>query len=114
MLARNRRGRRYRLAIDEEGPRRKRTRGARNRREAVRPIIAAAGEQPHARAVATDHHPIAVVFDLVQPIGAARLLLGFFAGPKSRRLFGAGNFLDLCILFSRLFIGRLFSQSKCP
>jgi hypothetical protein len=36
------------------------------------PIVAAAGEQPDARALAADHQAVAVVLDLVNPIPTLR------------------------------------------
>jgi hypothetical protein len=38
-------------------------------RIALRPVIAAAGEQPHSLALAAYDQPIAVVFDLMHPVG---------------------------------------------
>jgi hypothetical protein len=64
------------LAIDEEGRGPERPRCGHDCREALGPIIAAAGEQPHARGVAADHGPVAIKLDLMKPIGAARRLAG--------------------------------------
>jgi hypothetical protein len=41
-------------------------------REAARPVIAAAGDQPHTVPVALNANAVAVVLDLVQPVGAGR------------------------------------------
>jgi hypothetical protein len=43
---------------------------------AVCPVVAAAGEQAHGSAVATHDQPIAVVLDLVHPVGPGRRLGG--------------------------------------
>jgi hypothetical protein len=43
---------------------------------AVRPVVAAAREQTHGSAVATHDQPIAVVLDLVHPVGPGRRLGG--------------------------------------
>ena len=45
-------------------------------RIAGRPVIAPAGNQPDANGIATGHEPIAVVLDLVNPVGAGRGLVG--------------------------------------
>ena len=42
--------------------------------EAIRPVKAAPGEQAHALAVALDDQAVAVVLDLVKPVGAVRNL----------------------------------------
>ena len=53
-----------------------------NGRVTAGPIIAAPGQQPDAPAVPPNHHAVAVVFDFMQPIGAARRLAG--RGRKAR------------------------------
>jgi hypothetical protein len=42
-----------------------------------RQIVAAAGDQPYAHGIAPGHEPIAVVLDLVKPVGAGRWLVGW-------------------------------------
>jgi hypothetical protein len=39
--------------------------------------MAVAGDQPDAHRVATGHEPVAVVLDLVNPVGAGRRLVGW-------------------------------------
>ena len=41
-----------------------------------RPVVAPAGDQPDAHGVAPGHEPVAVVLDLVNPVGAGRGLVG--------------------------------------
>ena len=41
-------------------------------REAIGPIVAVAGEQPHALGLALDDQPLAVVLDFVDPLGTVR------------------------------------------
>ena len=43
-----------------------------HQRIALRPVIAALGDEPDAHGVAAGHQPEAVVLDLVNPIGAGR------------------------------------------
>jgi hypothetical protein len=52
-------------------------RGLDNHWEAPRPIVDACADQAHAVLLAGEHHPIAVVFDLVQPIGGCGHLVRF-------------------------------------
>ena len=47
-------------------------RGFNDAREALGPVIAAAGDQPHAIAVALDAQPVAVELDFVEPLAADR------------------------------------------
>ena len=42
-----------------------------NPRKTLGPVVTATGNQPHAVAVALNAQPVAVVLDLVEPIGAA-------------------------------------------
>ena len=51
--------------------------GLDHEREAVRPVVAAPGNQPDADGIASRHEPIAVVLDLVNPVGAGRGLVGW-------------------------------------
>ena len=55
-------------------------------REAVGPVMAVAGEQPDALAVALNDQAIAVMFDFVDPLGPVRNLCpaGWNAGLKCR------------------------------
>ena len=50
--------------------------GLHHQREAVRPVVAPAGDQPDAHGVAAGHQPVAVVLDLMNPVGAGRGLVG--------------------------------------
>jgi hypothetical protein len=47
-----------------------------NQGETARPIVAIAGKQTDAHGIAPGHQPIAVVLDLMDPIGAGRGLVG--------------------------------------
>ena len=47
-----------------------------HQRETVRPVVAAAGDQPDADRIATRHETIAVVLDLVNPAGSGRRTVG--------------------------------------
>ena len=53
------------LAIDHEGGVAVTERGLGDQREAIAPVVAIAGEQPHAPAVALDDQSISVVLNLV-------------------------------------------------
>jgi hypothetical protein len=44
--------------------------------EAGRPVVAAAGDQPNTDRIAPSHQAVAVVLDLVNPVGAGRGLVG--------------------------------------
>ena len=50
--------------------------GLDHEREAVRPVVAPAGDQPDADRIAAGHQPVAVVLDLVNPVGAGRRSVG--------------------------------------
>ena len=50
--------------------------GLDHERVAVRPVVAPAGDQPDAHGIAPGHQPVAVVLDLVNPVGAGRGLVG--------------------------------------
>ena len=50
--------------------------GLGHQRIALRPVIAALGDEPDAHGIAAGHQPEAVVLDLVNPIGAGRGLVG--------------------------------------
>jgi hypothetical protein len=51
--------------------------GLGHQRIALRPVIAALGDEPDAHGIAAGHQPEAVVLDLVNPIGAGRGLVGW-------------------------------------
>ena len=51
--------------------------GLDHERIALRPVVAPAGDQPDAHGVAAGHEPVAVVLDLVNPVGAGRGLVGW-------------------------------------
>ena len=57
--------------------------GLRYPREALGPIVAAAGDQPHVMAVPLDAKPVAVILDFVEPLGAGR---HGFAGGRNTEL----------------------------
>jgi hypothetical protein len=59
------------LAVEGERLRAQLGRSRRNRRITVGPVIAAAGEKLHGLAVSSHDLPVAVVLDLVDPVGAA-------------------------------------------
>ena len=63
-------------------------RGLGDQRKAVAPVVAVAGEQPHALALALDDQAVAVVLDLVKPIRAGRDLsaAGRDAGPPAEQV----------------------------
>jgi len=73
----------HRLAIPGEGPRAQLGRGCGDGGIALGPIIAAPGEQPHRVADAANLQPVAVVFDLVDPLRPRGRLGG--AGGDARR-----------------------------
>jgi hypothetical protein len=50
--------------------------GLDHEREADRPVVTPAGDQPDANGIAPGHQPVAVVLDLVNPVGAGRGLVG--------------------------------------
>ena len=60
------------LAIDHEGRVSVAQRGLNDQRIAVAPVVAVAGEQPHALALALDDQAVAVVLDLVDPLRPVR------------------------------------------
>src|SRR5262249_12906176 len=64
------------LAVHQARARLERAQGLHDQREASRPVDPIAGEQPHANGVAPSHEAEAVVFDLVNPAGTARGVLG--------------------------------------
>ena len=53
-----------------------------------RPVVPIAGDQPDAHGVAPGHEPIAVMLDLVNPVGAGRGLVG---GGWQARLYEGGS-----------------------
>jgi hypothetical protein len=55
----------HRLAVDDERSVAIAQRGLGDERIPARPVVAVAGEQPHALALALDDQPIAVVLDFV-------------------------------------------------
>ena len=50
--------------------------GIPDRRKSVDPVVTASCEQPHPHAVPADHHAIAIVLDLMNPVWAARKIAG--------------------------------------
>jgi hypothetical protein len=70
------------LAIKHETLLRKLQRGRDDQREAIGPVMAASTEQAHTVSIAHDHHPIAVIFNLVNPF-LARGHLSAFVGREN-------------------------------
>jgi hypothetical protein len=64
------------LSIDQAGAYLVVVHGLDHQRIALRPVIAALGDEPDAHGIAAGHQPEAVVLDLVNPIGAGRGLVG--------------------------------------
>ena len=64
------------LSIDQAGAYLVVVHGLGHQRIALRPVIAALGDEPDAHGIAAGHQPEAVVLDLVNPIGAGRGLVG--------------------------------------
>jgi hypothetical protein len=56
----------------------------------ARPIMATTADQAHAVLLADDHHPVAVVLDLVQPVGARGHVVRF-GGERKRIQHCAGH-----------------------
>ena len=50
--------------------------GLDHEREALRPVIAAPGDQPDADGISPRHKAIAVVLNLMNPVGAGRRTVG--------------------------------------
>ena len=66
----------HHLAVDQAGPHLEVVHGLDHEREAVRPVIAAPGDQPDADGISTRHKAIAVVLNLMNPVGAGRRTVG--------------------------------------
>ena len=66
----------HHLPVDQAGPHLEVVHGLDHEREAVRPVVAAPGNQPDADGIAPRHQPVAVVLDLMQPVGAGRRAVG--------------------------------------
>jgi hypothetical protein len=66
----------HHLAIDQTGLHLEVVHGLDHEGEAVRPVVAAPGNQPDADGVAPGHQPVTVVLDLVNPVGAGRRAVG--------------------------------------
>ena len=65
------------LSIDQAGAYLAVVHGLGHQRIALRPVIAALGDEPDAHGIASGHQPEAVVLDLVNPVGAGRRLVGW-------------------------------------
>ena len=78
----------HHLAVDQAGPHLEMVHGLDHQRKAVGPVIAPPGDQPDANGIATRHEPVAVVLDLVNPVGAGRGLVG---GGWQARLYEGGS-----------------------
>ena len=79
------------LAIDHEGAVAVSQRGLWYQRESIAPVVAVAGPQPHALAVALDDQAIAVVLDLVDPLGAVGNGFGAARDARFKRGFEHGR-----------------------
>ena len=66
----------HHLAVDQAGPHLEVVHGLDHERKAVRPVVAAPGNQPDADGIAPRHQAIAVVLDFVNPVGAGRRAVG--------------------------------------
>ena len=66
----------HHLAVDHAGPHLEVVHGFHDKRVAARPVVPSAGDQPDAHRVAPGHEPVAVVLDLVDPIGARGRTVG--------------------------------------
>jgi hypothetical protein len=66
----------HHLAVDQARPHREMVHGLDHEREADRPVVASARDQPDADGVAPGHEPVAVVLDLVNPVEAGRRAVG--------------------------------------
>ena len=64
------------LAVDQAGAHLEVVHGLGHQRIALRPVIAALGDEPDAHGIAAGHETVAVVLDLVNPVGAGRRLVG--------------------------------------
>jgi len=64
------------LSIDQAGAYLVAVHGLGHQRIALRPVIAAPGDEPDAHGIAAGHEPEAVVLDLVNPVGAGPGLVG--------------------------------------
>jgi hypothetical protein len=64
------------LAVDQAGPHLQVVHRLHDQREAHRPVVAAPGDQPEADGISPRHKAIAVVLDLVNPVGAGRQAIG--------------------------------------
>ena len=78
------------LSIDQAGAYLVVVHGLGHQRIALRPVIAALGDEPDAHGIAAGHQPEAVVLDLVNPVGAGRRRVGWGwqAGFNEARLLG--------------------------
>ena len=65
-----------RLAVEDQGARPQGRHRLPDEREPVRPVVAPAGEQPDPAVLLPDDHAVAVVLDLVNPVGSDRRLVG--------------------------------------
>jgi hypothetical protein len=57
------------------------------------PVVAAPADQPHALLIEDDHHAVAVMLDLVQPVGTPGHLTGF--GGERKRVQHRGSHVSL-------------------
>jgi hypothetical protein len=62
----------HRLTVDQAGAHFERCHSGPDEREAVRPVVAVAREEPDPRPVAARQHPEPVVLDFMQPVAARR------------------------------------------
>jgi len=66
----------HNLAVDQAGAHLEVVHGLDHEREAVRPVIAALSYQPDADGISTRHKAVAVVLNLMNPVGAGRRAVG--------------------------------------
>ena len=71
------------LAIDQAGSHAQVADGLDHEREPLRPIVAPTGDKPDADRIAPRHKAVAVVLDLMNPVGAGRRTVG---GRRQARL----------------------------
>jgi hypothetical protein len=64
------------LPVDQAGPHLEVVHRLDHEWEPVRPVIAAPGNQPDADGISTRHKAVAVVLNLLNPVGAGRRTIG--------------------------------------
>ena len=64
------------LSVEQAGPHLEMIYGLYDEREPVGPVVASPSQQPNAYRVTPGHQAVAVVLDLVNPVGAGRRAVG--------------------------------------